>query len=64
MLIVSMAVFMVLVWSAYRTLSLHSHTAMVAPSPSEGATRVARDRLLQGEISAEEYDRIASVLRS
>jgi len=64
MTVVSMAVFTVLVWSAYRTLSAHRQPAINAPSPDEGALRVARHRLLQGEISAEEYDRIAFVLRS
>lgn len=64
MTVLSMAVFMVLVWSAYRTLSAFRQPAISAPSPDEGALRVARHRLAQGQISAEEYDRIASVLRS
>lgn len=63
MLVVWTMVFTALVWSAYRTLSLHRHPAVSAPSPDEGALRVARNRFLHGEISAEDYGRIASLLR-
>lgn len=64
MSVVLMVAFSALVWSAYRTLAEHRHPAIVAPAPVDGALRLARTRLLQGEISAEDYWRIANVLRS
>lgn len=59
-----MAVFSALVWWAYRTLADDRHPAISAPSPDEGALRLTRRRLLHGEITAEDYRRIANVLRS
>ena len=64
MTVVWMAVFSVLVWSAYRTLAEDRHPAISAPPPDEGALSLARRRLMQGEISPEDYTRIANVLRS
>lgn len=62
MTVVWMAVFTVLVWSAYRTLRFHPHAAVKVPSPDEGALMVAHRRLLHGEITAEDYERIADIL--
>ncbi|MCG2808565.1 MAG: hypothetical protein Q8K89_09225 [Actinomycetota bacterium] len=64
MTVVWMTVFTVLVWSAYRTLATNRHPALNVPTPAEGALNVARSRLMHGEISADEYDRIANILRS
>jgi len=45
-----------------RTLARSEHIPAPAASPADGALRIARARLLHGEIDVAEYERIRTVL--
>ena len=58
------AAFLVLGYLAYQTIKDEAHNPSPALSPVDGALRIARGRLVRGEITAEDYVRIVRVLQS
>lgn len=60
-LLLPFAFAMTALWLAYRTSEREA--ARVVSGPAQRSARRLQERLLRGEISAEEYDRLLALMR-
>lgn len=64
MTITMLAVFAALVWMAHRSVRATRPVYSRYPSPADGALALAARRFHAGGLTAQEFDRIAKILRT